>query len=94
MRTIWKFPLPLLGDWVVSMPRYSRILAVQTQANVPMLWAEVDDLQPSVDRHFEIHGTGHHLPGDPHARTYLGTIQTDGGQFVWHIYELEEGRTP
>lgn len=24
------------------------------------------------------------------SRRYLGTVQTDGGQFVWHVFETME----
>lgn len=85
MNTIWKFPLDLIHYQQVSMPEGARILSVQTQSERITLWALVDDTTPNTDwRTIEIVGTGHQLSEAP--RSYIGTVQTHDGAFVWHLF--------
>ena len=87
MRTIWKFPLPVVpGGEPVAMPRGARIVhgAMPRAAPwTPTLWAEVDSDQAAEPRHFVVIGTGHGIPADAqHVATYFE------GELVWHVYEI------
>jgi hypothetical protein len=87
-RVVWKFTLELTDHpQKISIPTYANILHVGSQDNQPVFWAEVQ--QPAIheDRWFVVHGTGHpiHINGN-----YMGTAETHGGQFVWHLYEVPE----
>jgi hypothetical protein len=94
MRTIWKF---VLAEPVttVRMPIDRKILAVQTQDGLPVVWAEVDPTTPEIDRTFACVPTGGHLPEK--IMNYIGTVQTpsrvdpetlETSNYVWHIYEI------
>jgi hypothetical protein len=81
---VWKFPLPISDRVTVEMPAGAQVLAVQEWNNAPCVWALVDPEAPSQNRFFKIVGTGYALP--PLAGEYLGTVQTHGGQLVWHVF--------
>lgn len=74
MLTIWKFPLGNGGDQVIDMPEAAHILCVQ------------DPEAPLETRRIYIRGTGHEM-GVAAVRQYIGTIQQQGGLFVWHIFD-------
>ena len=70
------------------MPKGAEILTVQSQHDVPQLWALVDPTQPTEERCIEIFGTGHPIRYDMGVeRKYIGTFQVDGGQYVFHAFE-------
>ena len=81
---IWKFPLEVQGEQVVSMPRGAKILTVQVQGTEVCLWALVDPDKGREERRFAIVGTGHDYDGDG---KYIGTIQLSSGRLIFHIFE-------
>lgn len=97
MKTIWKFPIPraprdrprppaLWGMCVIEMPRESRILTVQAQNGVPVVWAVVDPAAPTVSRKLLSVATGQHSPGGD----YVNTFQMNSGALVFHVFDLGE----
>ena len=70
----------------LKMPLDSRILTLQMQYGLPVLWVEVIPSRPPVPRNFVIVGTGTPVPDD--ARAYVGTWQQQGGSLVFHLYEV------
>jgi hypothetical protein len=100
VKTVFKYPLAITdGLQQVVMPGQSRIVHVGNQDELPTLWAEVqvdEDLRPALGsaaegrrmerRTFFIAGTGHHVP---EPSEHVGTVLTQGGRYVWHIYEFK-----
>lgn len=94
MKTIHRFPLlvPLQNPATVRMPKFAKILRVETRPCGICVWATVDTEQKEIEgRRISIFGTGWEIPeriGD-----YLGTIFEDnfGDTLVWHIYETDRG---
>lgn len=87
MEAIWKFPLDIEDEVKISMPRGAKILCVQTQRNVPYLWAIVDIEASKEVRTFVIYGTG---PQHEKIRgKYIGTFQALDESFVGHVFELK-----
>jgi hypothetical protein len=85
MRTIWKFPLTVVGEPIeIRLPLGARVLACQAQRDVPTLWVEVDTDAEKITRRFTLIGTGWDMPRG--AGHYIGTVQI--AAFVWHVYEL------
>jgi len=84
MKQIWKAWLTS-GPCVIQMPAGAMILHVASQQGIPCVWFLVDPVKPSVPRTFNTYGTGQNMPDDP--GTYLGTLFTLDGTFVYHIYE-------
>ena len=81
-KVIWKYPVNMGG--AVLMPDKATILSCQLQNGMPVLWAEVDPAEPTVNsRVFKVVPTG----GDvPDRGSYLSTFQVDG--LVFHVYEV------
>lgn len=96
---IWKYPITILEEQTVEMPIGARILSVQMQGGGLVLWALVDPEANREKRRIAVHGTGH--PVDiAETRHFIGTVQTNGGALVWHVFDggtrapLIESRSP
>lgn len=85
---IFKYEIPIQGDFDLKMPDLSKILSFQVQRNTPMLWAIVNPGNNIVTRHFKIVGTGQELNYNPDSMDYIGTVLTEDGNLVWHLFEL------
>jgi hypothetical protein len=83
---IWKFPLQLTDRQEIEMPEGAVILSVQVQRSQVCLWALVEPGASKVKRQFRIHGTGHDVP-DVDKLDFIGTIQNNGGDLVFHVFE-------
>lgn len=85
MKTIYKYPLKVADTQNVVLPVGAKVLCVQTQNEVPCLWALVDNTFPTEIRCFCTFGTGHEYTGMD--LTYVGTYQLSGGELVFHVFE-------
>ena len=76
----------------VEMPAGAEILRIDLQQGVPTIWALVDpDETASVERRFDIVGTGWDVPEDSVYRaTYFDREGDDlfPNGFVWHVFEV------
>jgi len=87
-KTILKFELETTDNQIIEMPVNAEILTVQTQNEVPCIWALVDPTKPKEKRFIEVFGTGHDVHYDMGVgRNYLGTYQLHGGSLVFHVFE-------
>ena len=87
MKVIWKYTLGLgLEKEVQSfkMPRWSTILCVQMQDDVPVMWALVDPSTSMEERTFILAYTGEQR-SDLNIAGYIGTFQSD--LLVYHVFE-------
>ena len=84
-KSIWKFPVPIMGRVRIEMPEDAKVLFAAVQHDEPCFWAEVSPDNKTVMRDFRIYGTGHRLPDDPGR--YLGTFIMNQGTLVFHVYE-------
>lgn len=82
MLTIWKYPIPIQGEFTLNMPKGARVLTVQLQYGEPMIWMLVDLTVERHDRVFALVGTGYAVP----AGDYVGTFQLMGGNLVYHLF--------
>jgi hypothetical protein len=84
MRAIWHYPIGR-GYNRLKMPLGSQVLGVQVVMNEIRIYASVDVDQPNQEaRTFTTVGTGWEHPSN---FKHIGTYQTDGGAFVWHVME-------
>lgn len=83
---IWKFTLALEDYQVIEMPAGAVLLSVQIQHGSICIWARVDPNASKQDKHFWIAGTGHFIPTEALGATFLGTLQLQGGHFVFHVF--------
>ena len=86
MKAIWKYSIPIEGEFTINMPEGAVPLCVQVQDNVPCIWVLVRP-GPQVDcRRFRLHGTGRPLD-DVGLGRYVGTFQMGSGALVWHLFD-------
>lgn len=85
MLTIHKLELCDL-DNRVDMPQGAVILSAQEQRGAICVWYLCDPSQPPTTRRIRVSGTGWDLHSPPGR--FIGTVQTDGGNLVWHIFEV------
>lgn len=86
MKTIYKYGIHhLREEQDIRVTKGFNPLHVGAQHNVICIWGEVDDDEDEFEhRSIFIVGTGNPLPNEPVR--YLGTVQTMGGELIWHIY--------
>lgn len=96
---VWKYVIRNVDLEVeFEMPKGARVLDVQTQFDEVCFWALVDPSKKTMTRTFRIFGTGWDIPTEEHTTwefkkvdycpyKYVGTSQTVGGAFVWHLFE-------
>lgn len=84
---VWKFSLPG-ARCGIEMPCGARILRAAAEDGTLVVWAAVDPRQPAALRLLVAVNTGGALPAGP--KTYVDTVivDGDGGQVVWHVFEL------
>ncbi len=83
--TIWKFALKIAGQQRLQLPAESVILNLQTQGNIPHLWAKVDPEAPLVYRRIFMCGTGHEVPET--AGAFIGSFTQYSENFVFHVFD-------
>jgi hypothetical protein len=70
-------------SWFATVARVPRWLVKGARFAWSQIWALVDPTQPSQDRTFTQHGTGH----DGVSGRYVGTYQVLDGRYVFHVFE-------
>jgi hypothetical protein len=93
MKVIYKYPLRLQDEQVINMHHAAKPLMVAEQRGTLNIWAEVQPTGetkagvvsgiPADTVTVYIRGTGQEIPKNV---TYLGSVVTLGGTFVWHVY--------
>ena len=87
-KSIWKFQLETVDEQSLLMPKGANILTVQTQNEIPCLWALVDPEGNKEERIIEIFGAGNPV-NDEIDRRYIGTYQSMRGSFIGHVFERQ-----
>jgi len=87
MKQVFKYLVPIVGNFEILMPEGAEILTVGTQKERPFLWVLVDATKSMVVRYFKLFGTGQ-LIGDFLNIKYIGTFMEDQEDYVWHLFEL------
>lgn len=90
-QVIYKYEVSIADTSSIEMPKGAQLLSVQVQGDWPQPWALVDPSRPKVRRKLTLLGTGHPLPvpGEP-VMHYIGTVQMNGGAFVFHLSDNGE----
>ena len=89
--TIFKYALPVREEFTLSLPMGARILTVQVQHGIPVLWAIVrDPSEAERERRFAMRGTGHRLDEELTVHdTYIATSHLHDGDLVFHLFERD-----
>lgn len=88
--SIWKYPLQVIGEQLVHMPKGAKVLTVQVQYGEPQIWVQVDERAITEPRTFTTYGTGESSHEGKDPGRYIGTYQLYNGAAVFHVFE----RTP
>lgn len=90
-KAIWKFILGVEDIQDIEMPEESEILTIQPQHDKICIWAIVNPRANKETRRFMIKGTGHIFDDADLINTeYLGSVQTNAGSLIWHIFEVND----
>jgi len=81
---VWKWPLELVEEQSLIMPKSAEVVAVQMQGSTPCIWALCDEKAKVEQRTFAMYGTGYEMPDNP--GTYIGTFQVPGLRYVFHLF--------
>ena len=85
-KKIYKYDVPLVGRPAIVMKKGAEIIHVEEQHGIMRLWAVVDPRAEEETRNFTIVGTGHDMPKNYKVK-HVGSLLTEGGAFVWHLFE-------
>jgi hypothetical protein len=75
MNRIFKYSIPCMEKFTVSLPDGARIIRVDDVDGKFWLWAIVNDDAPSVDRHIECYKTGQPILTPVESMVYLGVCK-------------------
>ncbi len=89
MQKILKYKLHIIGNMSISMPKNAWILTVQVQKGLLQIWAMVDTNETQEEnREFSVVTTGEQFNTYNQDYNYIGTFQTENGNFVGHLFEI------
>jgi hypothetical protein len=99
--TIFKYPVRIVDESTLEMPRGAKLLSVGVANDTEVfLWALVDTEAKMAVRRLHVHGTGnpitaatveaHPLDMVQLANKFVGTALTHGGSLVWHLFDMGE----
>ena len=80
---IFKYPIGL-GSTILEIPEPAKILSVQVQDGMAVLYALADEEEKMVRKHITTIMTGQ--DADLFNSEYIGTLMLDGGMFVLHAF--------
>lgn len=86
---IGKFRLNVTDRQTLMIPAPANIRSVIEQYGDVMLYAEMNDGAEMLERKIRIYGTGHKMD-EPHTGQFIGTVSTEQGQLIWHIYDVTD----
>lgn len=86
---IWKFPLKVSDYQLLEIPIGSVILSIQTQNEIPSLWALIYNINaPKETIKLRTIGTGISIEmSEIDVRDFLGTYQLKAGRYVYHVFQ-------
>lgn len=85
---IWKYEIPVAGEFSLEIPISYQFLHVDTQRGVPMLWVMVDPEAPKRPINFFVAATGQSLPvGVGLMGVHVGTFQVENETLVFHLFK-------
>ena len=87
MHTIYKYPIYIIDEQEISMPRGAHIFSFALQRGTPCVWAIVDPTEPVLEpKTLYLRGTGHELQFEPCSLRFIGTVLLNDGALVFHLF--------
>ena len=89
---IYKYEIEVRAEFSLNLPVGAKILTVQVQHDIPVLWALVDPSNTKKEtRIFILCSTGGEIYHDIDLLDYIGSFQLDKGYSIGHLFELTQG---
>lgn len=89
-RRIYRTEIPITDTATQLLSGYRYALHVAPSRTRPEthleIWYEAEAVDEAREVRFHVHGTGHPFNHHPLNTPYIGTVLTNGGQLVWHVY--------
>lgn len=85
---VFKYPLEVIDEQVLSLPRGAKILSFAEQHGGYCIWALVDPQRPQGTCRIRLAGTGHPINYAPDNLAFIGTALAMDGNFVLHAFEV------
>ena len=91
MKTIYKFHIEIIGEQVLMIPKNHELLTIQSINNEVYIYYMVDPYDAKSPINIQIFGTGQPIEDSAinHSK-YIGTVQTNNGGLIWHIFEKKD----
>jgi hypothetical protein len=90
MHTIHKYPFTIEDKFYRMLPVNSKIIHVDCQRGIPMMWVlHTTNTEVVETRFFRIYGTGHEIE-NVERLTHIATFQMHNGDLIWHLFEEED----
>lgn len=75
MKKIWKYPVPLHGEFELELPEESSHLCIMEQDDSPYMWMTIPDDQKNIKKYkYKVLQTGEYYDEDKVGQ-YIGTFQ-------------------
>jgi hypothetical protein len=88
---IYKYPLSLGQQYnicTLKLPAGYKILTIQAQHDIPVLWALVDETQRKLSVQIAVIGTGYDFTFNEENANYISTVQLNDGNLILHFFEI------
>ena len=89
MRKIFKYHVPVIDRFELSLPIGAEILKIDIQDSSmekSFMWALVNPEAELEVRKFRLVGTGH--PIEEENLHHISTFKMLGGRLMWHVFEI------
>ncbi|OGC94148.1 MAG: hypothetical protein A2W25_12250 [candidate division Zixibacteria bacterium RBG_16_53_22] len=87
MVTVWKYYLKP-GENLLRVPKGAQFLHAQLQHNIVVIWALVEPHRDAEERRLLAVGTGEFIQECVYDLVHKGTLQLDGGNLIYHVFEV------
>ena len=89
MLKVYKYNIEINDYFDLELPFGAKILKVDVQHGYPQLWALIDPEITVMENHkFRFAGTGHPINENSNQLNFIDTFQMDGGNLIFHIFEV------
>jgi hypothetical protein len=86
-KEIWKYDIRADATVVVQMPKGAQVLSVVNQNDGIVVYALVDTLEKKTEGYtFVTIGTGYEVDINTSVYRFVGTVVTNQGKRVWHVF--------
>jgi len=86
MRRILKYPLEIIDNQTIKIPGFVCVMSVIEQRDIVVLYSMVNDTEPTKKLDIRIIGTGNPVDIDIGLYDFIGTVNTNDGRLIWHIF--------